>query len=208
MAIRDRSVNNLLLLFLVDECNKRGYVENPLKLQKLVFLTQRKSVKRRAKGFSYNFFRWKMGPFSADVNNDLDHLVGCGYLTGEHNITLTPIAKDLLEKSEELFHANPYFATNIRRTAGNYASYRPDELRDRVYRMSVFVPKIRKSMLIKTVPMGTLILFRTSDKKAASKFRIDEDWLATLEMIFDPEALESLKQSQQDAIEGRIHAPL
>lgn len=205
MTVKDRVVNNLLLLYLIKECNEKGRVENLLKLQKLVFLTQRKSVKQKAKGFSYNFFRWRMGPFSADVNKDLDLLVDCGYVTGKHNIRLTSMAEAVLEKCKEIIDDNSYFVTNIRRTAGNYAKYYPDELKDRVYKISVFLPRIRKSMLIKSVPMGTLILFRTSDRKALSKFTIDEDWLATLETIFDREAIESLKRSQRDATEGRIH---
>lgn len=208
MTIRERVINNLLLLHLIEKCNEKGYVEDPLKLQKLVFLTQRKSVRRRAKGFSYNFFRWKMGPFSANLNEDLDLLIDGSFLSGKYNIRLTSMAQDFLGSCRDILDRNHYFSTNIKRTAGNYAKYSSDELKERVYRISVFIPRIRKSMLIKSVPMGNLILYRTSDRKASSKFSIDDDWLATLEMIFDKEAIESLKRSQRDAIEGKICEPV
>lgn len=49
-------------------------------------------------------------------------------------------------------------------------------------------------MLIREIPPKTLILYKPSKKRTRREFDIDEKWLATLELIFDEEALELLEK--------------
>jgi len=203
--IKERIVNNLLLLYLIDKTNKEGYLEDNLKLQKLAFLTQKKFIERRLKGFSYNFFRWHKGPFSADVNNDLVLLKQMNFARWEDRIYLTEEGEALLKQCEDLFERNDTFLQIIDSIIKEYAGLKPDEIKEKVYEMKVMVPKIRKSMLIREIPPKTLILYRPSKKRTRQEFDINEEWLATLELIFDEEALELLKKAFGDAINGKVH---
>lgn len=206
MGIRERVTNILLLLYIIDETNSRGNVENELKLQKLVFLAQNQLVKKKLKAFSYNFFRWIKGPFSKNLRIDLITLREANFVRiGSNKIELTKKAKEVLESCSELFDENEYFTDRIDRVVDNYAEFSPEDIKDFVYSMRVVVPRIREIMTIKDIPPRQLILFKTSDKKASFIFNIDKSWLATLELTFDKEAVGSLAKALDDATEGRAY---
>ena len=205
-SIRERVTNNLLLLYLIDKTNQIGQLEDALKLQKLVFLAQKRLVDRKLKAYSYNFFRWQKGPYSADLSNDLNMLVNMGFVIWRrNNIELTEQGKKILNACDDVFVENKTFLRHINLIIEEYATLDPEVIKDLVYDMKVMVPKIRKLMLIKQIPMKQLILFKSSDKKVRLIFHISKDWSATLELTFDEEALDSLKQAQRDAIEGKVH---
>jgi len=203
--IRDRVVNNILLLYLIREANLKGHVEDTLKLQKLVFLAQKKFLAKSLKVFSYNFFRWDKGPFSADINNDLTSLTARGLVKNRWPIQLTKEGLELLDNCEEVTEENYAFLSVIDEVISDFAKYTPEEIKEHVYEMKIFVPRLRDVMTIAEIPRGTLILFKPSDKRSKSKFVIDNGWCATLEVALDQEAIESLRQSYDDAIEGNVH---
>lgn len=200
--IQDRVVNNVLLLHLIEKANSIGCVEDTLKLQKLVFLSQKKLIGKRFKVFNYNFFRWDKGPFSADVNNDLTSLRCRGLVRNRWPIRLTREGRELLSGCKELLEENESFLSVIDGIIGEFAEYTPDEIKEYVYKMSIFVPRLREVMTIAEVPHGTPILFKPSEKRSRARFVLDPKWCATLELALDQEAIESLKQSYSDAMEG------
>lgn len=205
MGIRERVTNVLLLLYLIEKTNDIGQVEDELKLQKLVFLSQKRLVRRKLKAFSYNFFRWKKGPFSKNLRIDLITLLQANFLTmRESGIELTEKARELLNISAELLNENRDFLADIDIVASQYSELSPEEIKAFVYSLRVVVPRIREVMSIRNIPLSQLILFKTSDKKARSIFRIDDSWLATLELTFDIDAIKSLERAVDDAIEGRV----
>ena len=63
-------------------------------------------------------------------------------------------------------------------------------------------------MTIRDIPLKQVILFKPSKSRIKKRFEIDESWLATLELIFDEEALELLSKAYGDAIDGRVAASL
>jgi len=205
MGIRERVTNVLLLLYLIEKTNRLGKVEDELKLQKLVFLAQKRLVKKKIKAFSYNFFRWRKGPFSKNLRIDLITLLQTRFLVKKPDrIELTEKAKELLNNCSEILIENQSLLRDIDKVVSARAEYSPEEIKDFVYSMRVTVPRIRQIMSIKNIPPSQLILFKTSDKKARSIFHVDDSWLATLELIFDDEALKSLERAVDDAIEGRV----
>lgn len=204
-SIRERVVNNLLLLYLIREANLKGKIEDNLKLQKLAFLSQKKLLNRKLKALSYNFFRWHEGPFSAEVNNDLTALRGRGLVCRSWPIKLTKEGNELLEGCKALLETNKGFLEVVDDVISNFANFTPDQIKDYVYEMKLFVPRLREVMTVAEVPSGTLILFKPSDKRSKAKFLLDESWCATLELILDQEAIESLRQSYEDAKEGKAH---
>jgi len=206
MGIRERVTNILLLLYLIEQANAKGKVEDELKLQKLVFLAQNEFVKRRLKAFSYNFFRWRKGPFSKNLRIDLITVLQSNFVKEESNrIELTDKAREVLENCSELFTENKHFLKWIDSIADKYSKYPSDDIKEFVYSLQVMVPKVRRIMAIQDISPSQLILFKTSDKKARGIFRIDESWLATLELTFDKEARESLARAADDAAEGRAY---
>lgn len=204
---REGITNKLLLLYTIGQTNKQGRMENPLKLQKLVFLVQKKLIGRKLKGFSYNFFRWIKGPYSAGVSMDLDLLVSGGFVsTHENKIELAPDGNEVVHSFRELLRGdrNQPLLSCIDSILEEYAAMDPEALKDKVYAMKVMVPKIRKLMTIQEIPPKQLILFKSSDEKVRQIFEIDEARQGLLELVFDAEALELLKKAQADAKEGRV----
>ena len=203
--IQERVANNLLLLYLIRQANRKGKVEDNLKMQKLVFLSQKKFLNRRIKAFSYNFFRWHQGPFSAEVNNDLIALSSRGLVRRRWPIELTKEGRELLEECGELLEINKRFLEIVDGIASDFANLTPSQIKDYVYKMKIFIPRLREVMTVEEVPPRTLILFKPSDKRSKAKFLVDETWCATLELALDQEAVESLKQSYDDAVKGRAY---
>lgn len=206
MGIRERVTNILLLLYLIERSSTKGKVEDELKLQKLVFLSQKELVERRLKAFSYNFFRWKKGPFSKHLRMDLNILIESHFLSSRYGkIELTQRGKDLLNDCENLLTENKQFLRFIDNVVSNFSGKSPEEIKDFVYDLQVIVPRIRQIMTIRDVPPRQLILFKTSDRKARAIFNLDPSWLATLELSFDKDAMTSLERAVDDALEGRVH---
>jgi uncharacterized protein YwgA len=209
ISSNDRIVNNLLLLRLIGETNDFGKLEHQLKVQKLVFLIQKNFVQRKLKGFSYNFFRWEQGPFSADVNNDLKLLKKSKLITWDDDeILLTKQGADLLKECDEVFKENIIFNKPFESVVKSYANFTPEEIKEEVYKQNIFVPKIRKVMSIDKIPLKQLILFRPTIKKMKELFKIDEEWEATLELLLDKEGLVSLGNALNDAMEGKHGKPI
>ena len=204
----DRVVNNLLLLYLIDKTNEIGNMEDNLKVQKMVFLAQKDLIKRRLKAFAYNFFRWDQGPFSADLNNDLVKLARNDFLRWESwnkKMYLTKDGKGLLDACKEAFEENEVFLRSIDAIIGKFAEVEPEAIKNEVYGMRLMVPKIRKQMVIREIPHRQLILFRPSMKRMRREFKISDDWLATLEVAFDEEAVATVRKAYSDAKEGNVH---
>jgi uncharacterized protein YwgA len=206
MGIRERVTNILLILYLIDQANAKGQVEDELKLQKLAFLAEKDLVRRRLKALSYNFFRWLKGPFSKNLRIDFSLLAQCGFLrTDTDKIELTEKAKEILNECQHLLDTNEHFLRSINAITEQYSRLSPDKIKETVYDMEIMVPKVRQIMTIKDIPMRQLILFKMSDDKAKAIFDIDASTLATLELTFDSEACKSLALALDDATEGRVH---
>jgi uncharacterized phage-associated protein len=205
---RERNINNLLLLHLIDETNKKGKLENNFKVQKLVFSIQKKLVQRKLKAFSYNFFRWKQGPFSKNLNEDLKLLNRNKLISwGGKKIVLTKQGEHILKECKELFENNTFFSDIFNSVVNEFANLSPEEIKERIYKQNLFVPIIRKSMLIEKIPSGRLMLFRPTNNKMKKIFEISEGWEATLELLLDEEASVSLERAYEDAREGRHGKP-
>jgi uncharacterized protein YwgA len=73
--------DRLVLLRLFQAVSKRSRVDGNLKAQKLVFLVELKAHRDGIKGAHYKFFRYQLGPFSADLANDVRRLEDLGLVT-------------------------------------------------------------------------------------------------------------------------------
>lgn len=206
---RDCIANNLLMMYLLGKADELGTMQDNVKLQKSVFLSQKKFIDNGMKGFSYNFFRWKQGPFSKDVNIDLSSLKHNKLVDwSDEKISLTHDGEELLNQCDDLLKENQSFCQIIDLIIQENINLTPEGIKEKVYNMKVIVPQIRKLMSIRDIPFGRLILFKQSRRRIKSEFEIDESWLATLELIFDEETLKILGKAYGDAINGRVASSL
>ena len=208
MELRERTINNLLVLHLINETNKKGTLENNFKVQKMVFSIQKLLTQRHRKAFSYNFFRWQKGPFSAHLNNDLSLLQKNKMVDwGKDKIVLTQQGTELLNACREIIDKNVFFHDTFNEIVDEYAKLPPEEIKSRIYQLRIFVPILRKVMPIKDIPLKQLILFKPRNERMKYVFDIDESWEATLDILFDKDAIVSLSMAFKDAKEGRHGEP-
>lgn len=202
-GIFNRVKNVVLLLYTIQKTNEKSALEDNLKVQKLVFLSQKQHISKKMNGFAYLFLRWHKGPFSKDLNNDLVLLRQMKFLRwGDDKIELTGNGKGLLESCNEILEENKNFLSVIDKIIDEYGHFTPDDLKERVYQMKIFVPKDRKIMKIEEIPPKKLMLYGLSDDKTKTRFNIRESWVDTLEVLLDEEAIDLLEQAQKDAKEG------
>lgn len=198
-------MDNLLLLYLIDKTNRKGKLEELFKLQKLVFLVENNLIRKKIKAFNYVFFRWQKGPFSKDVSVDFGLLLDNGIITKDkEGIRLTKVGKELLKNCKKLLEENnsilKYFDTIINK----YAPMSVSEIKEKVYNFKVTVPRLRKRMRIEDIPEGKIILFKVSRKKAKEIFKIDDEWLDTIEIFLNKMAYESLERAKMNITKGKI----
>lgn len=206
-SIRDRIINLLLLIYIINKANQIAKVENNLKLQKLTFLAEKLLNERQRKGLSYIFIRWNMGPFSANINNDLALLKNSNFVDwGRDKITLTSEGKNLLSKTSKIFDSNKTILNYVDVTIEKNARLSPEEIKDKVYDIAIRLPRVGRIMRIREVPPRNLLLCGLSEKRAKYSFEIQDSWLDTLEVVFDEEAMNMLRNAEQDAITGRCTA--
>lgn len=202
-AIFDRIRNIVLLMYLIRKTNEKFVMEDNLKVQKLVFLSQKKLTAKKMNGFAYLFLRWLKGPFSGDLNNDIVLLRQMKLLRwGDDKIELTEEGKHILESLYEIMENNKGFSDIIDNIIEEYGSLSPEEMKEKVYQMKIFVPNDRKVMRIEEIPPKKLILFGLSRKNTKIEFNINEEWLDTLEVLLDDEAIQFLERLKNSAIEG------
>lgn len=203
-TIKDRIVNLLLSLYIINRTNETANLENNLKLQKLIFLSQKLLNSRKRRGFRYLFLRWDQGPFSKNVNQDLILLKNSKFVKwGDEKITLTGEGKKLLDSSKEIFDSNKTFIKYIDQTLEEYSHLSPEEIKGNVYNIRTWIPRLNRVMRIEEVPHKQVLMYELSEKRARYNFEIGEEWLDTLEVVFDEEAMGMLKKADEDIKMGR-----
>jgi len=207
--VRERAINNLLLLHVIEETNKKGQLEKNLKLQKLVFLIEKNLIQRKIKAFTYQFFRWHQGPFSAGINADLNLLSKHGLIKWDDNkIYLTKEGKQVLSSCKELIDKNSILDKSFNPILDKYSKADPEKLKNYVYQINMFIPILRKVMPIEKIPKRRIILFKPPDKRMVHFFEMNESWGATLELLLNKRGLVSLGKACEDAKEGRHGEPI
>jgi len=198
---RDSIVNRLLLLYMIAQTIKQGYIKGKVKLMKMVYLSQEKMVKDRLRGFNYTFYKWKYGPMSNEVLEDFKGLVAAGLITPTPDSAMpTNEAREILKTCRELFDRNRKILTAIDKTVNEYAPYNGKQIKLVVYGRPILGEKRR----VELGEAGEVLLTGISEQEAISNFLIDEEWLETLDILLDKEARESLQRGVEDARRGRV----
>jgi len=193
-------VDILLQMFLISE----SYMDGITKLQKIVFLTEHKLVSDGVKALNHKFFRHHYGPFSKSLYDDYDYLMANGVLVEESGIQVTEMGKRILTNCEPLFQKNEEIMIEIRSTVDKFGLIPLNILKEEVYDMEIVPVGNSVTMKIRDVPQGQDLLRKLEMSEARQNFSIDDEWIDTLDILFDSNALTLLELSERDMKEGRV----
>jgi len=177
----ERLIDRLLLLFTIGDLNMRGIYPGRVKLQKLVFLSEREMLGLRIKGFNYNFIKLDIGPYSDELSRDLELLQERNLIVYDKErsvFILTDKGRDLLMKLSDVIRENKDILSIIRHVNEEHGYKSLDELLDHVY--SLKRPLKGKKIPIRDIPPRTPLLKRIREEKAKQTFKIGAEALEIL----------------------------
>ncbi|VUT26356.1 MAG: hypothetical protein MOIL_01520 [Candidatus Methanolliviera sp. GoM_oil] len=191
--LQEKIMDKVLLLYLIGKAKEEGNL-GVTKLMKLTFLTEQRMAEDRVKGFNYWFYKWRYGPFTQEIYDDLDCLMQNELITERGGIELTDRGLEFLNEIRGLLDENTIILKYIDGIAEEYGSIELNALIDRVDEIEPLGRKKIKDLLI-----GEHILSKLSDLEADRVFEIDDEWLETLDLLLNKEEYESLKEGMESA---------
>lgn len=197
-SMGDAIVDRLLLLYLLIRNRRKGFsisgtpFETQLKLQKLLYWVEFEMFSNRYKGLNYYFFKWDHGPFAQEIYTDADDLLRNNLIIEDkRELRASEKGHELIENCGELFESNTGISNFFDRVIDRFGGYGPYDIRNATYAFPVFEKKIP----IARVKKGELILPKMKSEDAEKIFYIDEEWMATLQIMFDPYFYSAIKTS-------------
>lgn len=165
-----------------------------LKIQKIVFLSEDEARKQGYAAAHFPFFRFKLGPYSKVIANDVRKLEDFGFIDPEtkcpteRGAYILDIVMDVVKQSELATSALKI----LHRICTEYREVKSSRLVDIVYARTVSVSGLGGiEMKVRDIPMCTDILFPV-DEGLAEPLKIPDDVLDDLRMEFSltPEDLD------------------
>lgn len=188
-----RLVDRLLLLYLFDRVSEVNRITGDVKLQKLVFLSEKEMIENEIQGMNYNFFRWDLGPMSKGVYED--HAFLCeNELVSESDGTILSTGERILSKVVPLLQKNPEFARTIDDIVQSYGSISGGRLKNIVYDKEVNLPG-EDPVAVRDIQRGKTILDPVKEQYGDTTFDLPEEWIETLSIMLDPDARESVEEA-------------
>ncbi len=184
--------NRLLLLWLLHDAMRFKAVGDT-KAHKLAYLSELEMVKQQEQGFNYSFKKLPYGPYSDELQADVD------WLEEQQLIESRPFAdgkifsdsrfgKKLLSDFSPMFVRNNEFTRKIYGVNCKYAAYSTHQLVDIVHQLQ----HPYRNMKIDDAPMHDLLLCPLGSDLAKVEFTITPEELSTLEVYLDDESYRSV----------------
>jgi uncharacterized protein YwgA len=178
-------IDKLLLLYLLNKYKINGRT----KLQKTVFFSEDSLNDKKIKAFNYNFIRWHYGEFSRELEADFKELIDNGLiLEGKHIIKVTDQGQEILKQVEMIIKKNPDIIRLINAIC-EYTSKKPLD----VVKTMAYTKIMRNGVQVKDIREGVVLLNKLKESEAKSVFSIDQDWVDTLDILFNKEFSNSLR---------------
>ncbi len=193
--------NRLLLLWLLYDAMKLKPLGDT-KAHKLAYLSELDMVNQQESGFSYEFKKLPLGPYSDDLQEDI------GWLEEQQLISSTPygdggklfhderFGKKLLADFKDMFIRNNEFTRKIFAVNVKYAKYNTNDLVDIVHKMP---QPFMKNLTIDDAEIGETLLYPLPSNKAKIVFNITPEELDTLEVYLDYENYLSTVEATESA---------
>ncbi|MGD2247560.1 MAG: DUF4065 domain-containing protein [Candidatus Methanofastidiosia archaeon] len=197
--------DNFLLLYLINTVHEKSrHYLGMTKLQKLVFIIEKILNEKGIKTFNYNFFAWNYGSLSKEIYLDHEKLVENDIINDNKNITLSKRGKKLLEDSKSILKRNRDILKDLDKIVEEFADFDTNSLVDYVHELTVNIESHENPVKISSLNKGTDIPLKVDDRHGIKVFEIDESWIETLEILMDKEFCEDIKESEMDAVKGRV----
>lgn len=197
-GLEHKIVDRLLTLYLYDNVSEVSKMWGDVKLQKLVFLTEKRMIEEDKRGFHYRFFRWDHGPMSRGVYEDHDFLKSHDLVDSE-SLEVSEQGRSILDQSSGLLERNEEYLSHIDEVTANFGNYSGSDLKSVVYDMEVSPLTLGRSIKVEDIPEGVDIYFPIPDHLAEGTFDIDEEWINTLDIMFRDDSREGLDAAIQRA---------
>lgn len=199
---QQKIIDILLTLYAINFASKKDIKIGLLILQKVLFLSalELKNIGYLALGQA--FYRWDYGPMSDEVYKDMEQLSSLGLIDETEGLKLTDNAGRVLDDCKEIFEDNKSFVNSIKKIALSVESI--DELLEKVYDLTVYVEELDEEMRIRDIPEGTEMLTPLWKDEASKIFKLDPSWVATLDILLDPEADKAAFNALEKAKKGKF----
>jgi uncharacterized protein YwgA len=196
------SDDKILMLFLVSESSKRGWL-GITKLQKLSFLIEALMSEKNERAFSYEFFMHDQGPMSKQVYEDLESLIDNGLaIEDEEGIRLTKTGEDIRHQFKDTVPKR--ISQAINHVTVEYAVLKTSALVDEVHKMKVRLPSgvVAK---IEDLPRYCVIL---PNSVATKLYRVGKEYLETFRVLSDQQLMDTLKKGREKGSNCSEYKPL
>jgi len=208
----EKSADQFLLLYLINDVSKRTPFVPETKVQKLVFISEREMIGNSEKGFNYYFVKLLYGPYSAELDNDLNRLVQSEIAKAVPtergaNIIPTQRCANILRDFNDLIERNQTFVQRISHINRRFGTLGFQRLLNSVYHMQSPLHKYRKGKrppTIASLPLKAPLLKPISEEMASKTFSITPAEVEDLLMNFDPETVKGLSQAMKEMRAGGL----
>lgn len=182
----DSIKNRVLLLYAMDELERYGSLDK-WKIQKTCFFTQCDAQSKRLKGTTYQFFKWKHGPMSVGIVEDLDvfNMTGLVQLRPNRaNESVTGEGKNLVSEMKSFIEADENRAVidHLNGWVHRLGPFTGKRLRDMSH--ECLAPYRGSMTSIDEIPEGTSLLNPIRPRDISYDFTIPTEWIRTLSVVF------------------------
>jgi uncharacterized protein YwgA len=181
--------DRLLFLFALKESEQYGSIRL-IKMQKMFFYSEYLMNKRKERGFNLLFRRHKFGPYSDDLEKDMKDLASVQFIKiDDKSIELDEFGERILFEAEELLLSNKWLSETISQSAKKIVPMVNDSVLNFIYKLPV---ESKFGKTVEDIPDGGTIIRPLDDKISEKKFVLDEDWIETLDVLFDVKTTKNL----------------
>jgi uncharacterized phage-associated protein len=182
-SLNEALIDRLLLLYVVTRTRQKGYnILGQIKLQKMLYKVQEQMFLRRYKGLNHTYIRWKSGPFSQEIYSDVRDLKATGLLNRQDAASSSHEGQRLIEHLKAVF--DPESKEIIEKVVNEFGRLSGRQIKAVTYSY----PVVGKKRTIKEVKEGELILTKLNIADARNCFRLSDNLLETLSVLFNPDA--------------------
>jgi len=197
-TLREKVIDRLLSLYIIDKCQREYNVPSmsETKMQKLVFLAEKKLIDCRCKGFNYRFIKLHYPTYSQELENDLNDLSSLRLLDGPY-YQGNQRTQMILDDFRHVFERNGEIKHSIDDTLRQYAPIRTEQLVQMVRRM------FWKRRPIDQLAMRTPLLYPLKEAIARCLFEISDEDLEDLAICLSPKISREMEQSFDELRRGQ-----
>lgn len=197
-TLREKVIDRLLSLYVIDKCQREYNIQSmsETKMQKLVFLAEKRLIENRCKGFNYRFIKLLYPTYSQELESDLNNLASLRFLDGPY-YSGNQRTRMILDDFQHVFERNREIGDAIDVTLSKYAPI-PTE------RLVRFVKKMCwKRGTIDELALKTPLLYPLKEAIARCIFEINDEDLEDLAICVSPKISREMEQAFDELRRGQ-----